>query len=61
MTFQVTIMAETSCRYVYWQRHSLEYLFAKEAYLATVMGSIIGRDITNKLYSLNEKVHTLWL
>ena len=28
----------------------------KEPYLATVLNTIMGRDITNKLYALNERV-----
>lgn len=53
---QVSIIADTPCCYVYWPRQSLEYLLMKEPYLATVLNTIMGRDITNKLYALNERV-----
>jgi hypothetical protein len=46
---------------LYWQRSSLEYLLVKEAYLATVLTTLIARDITTKLYAMNKKVrsHTI--
>ncbi|BFZ25362.1 hypothetical protein BsWGS_28401 [Bradybaena similaris] len=56
--FQVSIIASGMCRYLVWPRHSLEYLLAREPYLACVMKTLIGRDITNKLYALNDKVAT---
>lgn len=52
----MSIIAATSCRYLYWQRSSLEYLFVKETYLATVITTLIARDITTKLYAMNKKV-----
>lgn len=54
--FQVSIIAATSCRYLYWQRSSLEYLFVKETYLATVVTTLIAKDIATKLYAMNNKV-----
>ncbi|XP_053602299.1 popeye domain-containing protein 3-like isoform X2 [Plodia interpunctella] len=56
--FKVSIVAASSCRYVYWQRSSLEYLFVKEAYLASVVSTLIARDITTKLYAMNNKIVT---
>lgn len=56
--FQVSIVAASSCRYLYWQRASLEYLFVKETYLATVVTTLIARDITTKLYAMNNKIVT---
>ncbi|XP_075232417.1 popeye domain-containing protein 3-like isoform X1 [Lycorma delicatula] len=56
--FKVSIVAATSCRYVYWQRTALEYLFVKETYLATVMSTLVARDITTKLYAMNNKIVT---
>ena len=53
---QVGIIAANQCRYIFWQRSSIEYLFVKEPYLATVMSTMIARDITNKLYCMNHKV-----
>lgn len=34
----------------------LEYLFVKETYLATVLATLVAKDITIKLYSMNNKV-----
>ncbi|XP_025836641.1 popeye domain-containing protein 3-like isoform X2 [Agrilus planipennis] len=56
--FKVSIVATSSCRYLYWQRSSLEYLFVKEPYLATVLTTLIARDITTKLYAMNNKIVT---
>ncbi|RVE41031.1 hypothetical protein evm_014319 [Chilo suppressalis] len=56
--FKVSIVAASSCRYVYWQRSSLEYLFVKEQYLAFVVTTLIARDITTKLYAMNNKIVT---
>lgn len=56
--YQVSIVAASSCRYVYWQRTSLEYLFVKEQYLAYVVTTIIARDVTTKLYAMNNKIMT---
>ncbi|GFR66383.1 blood vessel epicardial substance [Elysia marginata] len=54
--FQVSIVAASMCRYLFWPRQHLEYLLIKEPHLASVMKTIIGRDVTNKLYALNEKI-----
>lgn len=54
----MSIVAASSCRYVYWQRSSLEYLFVKEPYLACVVTTLIARDITTKLYAMNNKIVT---
>ncbi|XP_069139132.1 popeye domain-containing 2-like isoform X2 [Argopecten irradians] len=54
--YQVSIFAVTTCRYIFWPRQGLEYLLIKEPYLANVINTMLGRDITTKLYALNEKV-----
>ncbi|XP_076373989.1 popeye domain-containing protein 3-like isoform X1 [Tachypleus tridentatus] len=56
--FKVSIIASTPCRYIFWQRHSLEYLLIKETHLANVLSVLIARDITSKLYAMNEKIVT---
>ncbi|KAF4520971.1 hypothetical protein B566_EDAN011607, partial [Ephemera danica] len=53
--FKVSIVAASSCRYVYWMRTALDYLFTKEPYLATVLTTLVARDITTKLYAMNTK------
>lgn len=56
--FKVSIVAASTCRYLYWQRSALEYLFVKETYIATVLTTLIARDITTKLYAMNNKIVT---
>ncbi|KAK2581252.1 hypothetical protein KPH14_008042 [Odynerus spinipes] len=56
--FKVSIVAASTCRYVYWQRSALEYLLVKEAYLATVLTTLVARDIATKLYAMNNKIVT---
>ncbi|KAK8761665.1 popeye domain-containing protein 3-like [Amblyomma americanum] len=56
--FKVSILAVTPCRYLFWQRSNLEYLLIKEPQLATVVSLLIARDITSKLYAMNEKIVT---
>ncbi|OCT78211.1 popeye domain-containing protein 3 [Xenopus laevis] len=54
--FQVTLTAETKCRYVTWRRKKLYLLFAKHRFLARLFSLLISSDIADKLYTLNEKV-----
>ncbi|KAG5330912.1 POPD1 protein, partial [Acromyrmex heyeri] len=54
--FKVSIIAASSCRYLYWQRSALEYLLVKETYLATVLTTLVARDIATKLYAMNNKI-----
>ncbi|KAE8602805.1 hypothetical protein XENTR_v10014131 [Xenopus tropicalis] len=54
--FQVTLTAETKCRYVTWRRKKLYLLFAKHRFLAKLFSLLISSDIADKLYALNDKV-----
>ncbi|XP_017773186.1 PREDICTED: popeye domain-containing protein 3-like [Nicrophorus vespilloides] len=56
--FKVSIVAASTCRYLYWQRSALEYLFVKDTYIGTVLTTLIARDITTKLYAMNNKIVT---
>ncbi|XP_050539586.1 popeye domain-containing protein 3-like isoform X2 [Daktulosphaira vitifoliae] len=56
--FKVSVFAATTCRYIFWQRSALEYLFVKETYLATVFATLVAKDITIKLYLMNNKIVT---
>ncbi|XP_044268786.1 uncharacterized protein LOC123013967 [Tribolium madens] len=56
--FKVSIVAASTCRYLYWQRSALEYLFVKDTYVATVLTTLIARDIATKLYAMNNKIVT---
>ncbi|XP_028985388.1 popeye domain-containing protein 3 [Betta splendens] len=53
--FQVTLRADTPCRYVAWRRKKLYLLFARHRYIAKIFALIVRSDIAEKLYSLNEK------
>ncbi|XP_049840316.1 blood vessel epicardial substance-like, partial [Schistocerca gregaria] len=55
--FQVTITAEQECVYLCWNRLSLERVLRHRPLLKTVLDCIIGKDITQKLYALNEQLN----
>uniref|UniRef100_A0A8C4RK68 Popeye domain cAMP effector 1 n=2 Tax=Erpetoichthys calabaricus TaxID=27687 RepID=A0A8C4RK68_ERPCA len=52
--FQVTIVAEENCKFICWSRERLTYFLESEPFLNEVFRYLIGKDITNKLYSLND-------
>lgn len=54
--FQVTLTAETDCSFITWQRKKLYSLLAKERYIARFFSVLLGYDISDKLYALNEKL-----
>ncbi|XP_045708035.1 popeye domain-containing protein 2 isoform X1 [Phyllostomus hastatus] len=54
--FQVTLTAETACSYISWPRKSLHLLLAKERYISRLFSTLLGYDISEKLYALNEKL-----
>lgn len=54
----MSIVAASTCRYLYWQRSALEYLFVKDTYVGTVLTTLIARDIATKLYAMNNKIVT---
>ncbi|XP_078069626.1 popeye domain-containing protein 1 [Mustelus asterias] len=55
--FQVTLTAETSCRFAAWRRKKLYLLFAQHRRISRLFSVLIGKDIADKLYSLNDKVY----
>ncbi|NXS21764.1 POPD3 protein, partial [Mystacornis crossleyi] len=55
--FQVTLTADTDCRYVAWRRKKLYLLFAKHRFISRLFSILIGSDIAEKLYALNDRVH----
>ncbi len=57
-TFKVTVCAAVPSRCIVWPRAALELLFVKDAHLATVMTTLISRDITHKLLVMNAKLKT---
>uniref|UniRef100_A0A4W5N0K0 Popeye domain cAMP effector 2 n=1 Tax=Hucho hucho TaxID=62062 RepID=A0A4W5N0K0_9TELE len=54
--FQVTLTAETDCHYISWRRRRLYMLLSKERYITRLFSVMLGSDIANKLYSLNDKL-----
>ncbi|XP_002734868.1 popeye domain-containing protein 3-like [Saccoglossus kowalevskii] len=54
--YQVTITAVDDCRYIMWPRKNLEQLMQKDDYLAAVLITMMGKDICQKLHSLDEKI-----
>ncbi|XP_028847341.1 popeye domain-containing 2 isoform X2 [Denticeps clupeoides] len=54
--FQVTLTAETECRYISWRRRRLYLLLSKDRYITRLFSIMLGSDIADKLYSLNDKL-----
>lgn len=54
--FNVTLIATTQCQILSWNIRELEQHLSRNKNLAKIFQSIIGRDITNKLYTINEKI-----
>ena len=48
--------AETECRYISWRRRRLYMLLSKERYIARIFSVMLGGDIADKLYALNDKL-----
>ncbi|XP_024116330.1 popeye domain-containing 2 isoform X1 [Oryzias melastigma] len=55
--FQVTLMADEDSRYVSWRRRRLYMLMSKERYIARLFSVMLGYDIAEKLYNLNNKLY----
>uniref|UniRef100_A0A672SHJ6 Popeye domain containing 2 n=1 Tax=Sinocyclocheilus grahami TaxID=75366 RepID=A0A672SHJ6_SINGR len=53
---RVTLTAETDCRYISWRRRRLYLLLSKDRYIARLFSVMLGSDIADKLYSLNDKL-----
>lgn len=51
---QVTIVADDNCKFLCWSRERLTYFLESEPFLYEIFKYLIGKDITNKLYSLND-------
>lgn len=47
-------MAEENCKFLCWSRERLTYFLESDTFLNEVFRFLIGKDITNKLYSLND-------
>ncbi|XP_072254568.1 popeye domain-containing protein 2 isoform X2 [Pyxicephalus adspersus] len=55
-TFQVTLTAEMDSMYISWPRKKLNLLLSKEKYIARLFTALLGFDISQKLYALNDKL-----
>ncbi|XP_018559846.1 popeye domain-containing 2 isoform X1 [Lates calcarifer] len=55
--FQVTLTAEEDSHYISWRRRRLYMLISKERYIARLFSVMLGYDIAEKLYNLNNKLY----
>lgn len=49
--------AEEDSRYISWRRRRLYMLISKERYIARLFSVMLGYDIAEKLYNLNNKLY----
>ncbi|XP_071525590.1 popeye domain-containing protein 1-like isoform X2 [Panulirus ornatus] len=54
--FQVSIVAEERSKYLCWTRPRLRHLLHLRPFLRAIIHNLVGKDITTKLYSLNEQL-----
>ncbi|XP_006522502.1 popeye domain-containing protein 2 isoform X2 [Mus musculus] len=52
----VTLTAETECSYISWPRKNLYLLLNRERYISRLFSALLGYDISEKLYTLNDKL-----
>ncbi|XP_077868207.1 popeye domain-containing protein 1-like, partial [Saccoglossus kowalevskii] len=52
--FSVTLSAVEDCNYLSWQRKDLECYLKKTTSIKGIFDSIIGKDISKKLFAMNE-------
>lgn len=55
--FQVTLTAEEDSQYISWRRRRLYMLMSKERYISRIFSVMLGYDIAEKLYNLNDKLY----
>lgn len=55
--FQVTMTAEEDSRYISWRRRRLYLLMSKHRYISRIFSVMLGHDIAEKLYNLNDKLY----
>lgn len=53
----MTLTAEEDSRYVSWRRRRLYLLMSKNRYIARLFSLMLGYDIAEKLYNLNNKLY----
>lgn len=52
----MTLTAETECSYISWPRKNLHLLLNRERYISRLFSALLGYDISEKLYTLNDKL-----
>lgn len=52
----MTLTAETECSYISWPRKNLYLLLNRERYISRLFSALLGYDISEKLYTLNDKL-----
>lgn len=57
--FQVTITADEDCLCLTWYRLKLDRVLRHRPQVKFILNNLIGKDITHKMYSLNEQVGQL--
>lgn len=57
MFLQVTLTAEEDSCYISWRRRRLYMMISKDRYIARVFSVMLGHDIAEKLYNLNNKLY----
>lgn len=53
----MTLTAEEDSRYISWRRRRLYMLISKDRYIAHLFSVMLGYDIAEKLYNLNNKLY----
>lgn len=53
----MTLTAEEDSRYISWRRRRLYLLMSKNRYIARLFSVMLGYDIAEKLYNLNNKLY----
>lgn len=53
----MTLTAEEDSRYISWRRRRLYLLMSKNRYVARLFSVMLGYDIAEKLYNLNNKLY----
>lgn len=53
----MTLTAEEDTRYISWRRRRLYMLISKDRYIARIFSVMLGYDIAEKLYNLNDKLY----
>lgn len=56
--FQVTLVATEDCSLLSWKCSSMQRFLHDHPFLGTVVHNLLGKDITSKLYQIQDLLHT---